>query len=259
MTASSQDISVFDAVPTLLSTADRRSIVTVQQLVAARFGEYAYLEIGSFRGGSLQPHLRDARCVALYSIDLRPATQADERERPPQYAGNTTQEMLEGLTPAYGEQLHKLTCFERDASDVPDSAVAVRPQLCLIDGEHTDAAVLSDFRACLRLAARPCVILFDDANIVYRGLRACVDELRALGEPHRAYVLPDKIGVIEVGDLRLYREPPLVELLATIDAHLSSTASLDRYRRWVVRIKAIPGVRLARRIQLALTRGRPRR
>lgn len=256
MTSVDLDIGFFDAVPTQLSSPDRRSILTVQQLVAARLGEYAYLEIGSYLGGSLQPHLRDERCVAVYSIDTRPAFQPDERGEKFEYPDNTTQRMLDTLAPAYGRHLRKLTCFERGAADVTTGDVPVRPQLFLIDGEHTDRAVLSDFRSCLRLAERPCVVMFDDAHIVYRGVRECIDELRRRGEPHRAYVLPEKIAVIEVGELGLHREPLLLEQLASADAYLFATDALDHYRRWVMAIKDVPGVRLVRRIQnLVLRRG----
>ena len=97
------------------------------------------------------------------------------------------------------------------------------------------------------------MITFDDANIVYRGLHACVDDLRSRREQYHAYVLPDKIGVIEVGDLG-YREPAMIEQLASMEAYLYATESLDQYRKWVIRINAIPGVRLAGRMRLALLR-----
>jgi hypothetical protein len=254
MISTPADIAFFDAVPTQLLPGDRRSILTMQQLVAARLGRYAYLEIGSYLGGSLQPHLRDERCMALYSIDPRPRFQPDERGEDFEYPDNTTQRMLDALTPAYGEFLSKLTCFERDAADLRPEDVPNRPQICLIDGEHTDRAVLSDFRACLGLATRPCVILFDDAHIVYRGIAACLRELEEQGERFRAYVLPRKIGVIEVGPLGLYREPALLDLIATPEAYLEVTESLDHYRRIVMSIKDIPGARLARRVQHALLR-----
>lgn len=256
MTSDELDIAFFDAVPTQLTAQDRRSILTVQQFAAARLGRYAYLEIGSYLGGSLQPHLRDSRCIALYSIDPRPRSLPDERGEKFDYPDNTTQRMLDALAPTYGPHLQKLTCFERDAVEVSIDDVPVRPQLCFVDGEHTDRAVLSDFRACLRLASRPCVVMFDDAHIVYRGLRRCIEELHTRGEWYRAYILPDKIAIIEVGDLALYRDPSVAERLATADAYLFGTAALDHYRLWVMRIKDIPGVRLVRRIQNLVLRRR---
>jgi hypothetical protein len=251
-TLTEPDISFFDAVPTQLLPSDRRSIVALQQVTAARLGRYSYLEIGSYLGGSLQPHLRDDRCLAVYSIDPRPRRQADERGEEFQYQDVTTQHMLDALAPAYGASLSKLTCFERDAAEIKSEEIAIPPQLCLIDGEHTDRAVISDFRACLRLANRPCVIMFDDAHIVYRGFGACVRDLRERGEVHRAYVLPNRIGVIELGDLCLYREPAILDSLAQPDAYLYATDELDHYRRLVMSIKDFSGVRLARRVKNAL-------
>jgi hypothetical protein len=56
---------------TQLSENDRISLLTLQAAVRERYAEYAYLEIGSFRGGSLQPFLVDDCCTTLYSIDPR--------------------------------------------------------------------------------------------------------------------------------------------------------------------------------------------
>jgi hypothetical protein len=246
------DISFFDAVPTQMLPDDRRSILTVQQIAAARLGRYAYLEIGSYLGGSLQPHLRDDRCVAAYSIDPRPRLQPDERGEDFQYQYITTQHMLDALAPAYGAFLGKLTSFERDVADIKSEEFPIRPQMCLIDGEHTDRAVFSDFRACLRIADRPCVITFDDAHIVYRGFAACVRDLQERGEVHRAYILPNRIGVIEIGELYLYREPAIFDRIARPDAYLYATGELDYYRRLVMTIKNFPVVRLARRVRNAM-------
>src|SRR5262249_26485728 len=250
------DISFFDAVPTQLLPGDRRSILTVQQVTAERLGRYAYLEIGSYLGGSLQPHLLDDRCVALYSIDPRPQAQPDERGEDFQYQDVTTQHMLDALAPAYGAALGKLTCFERGAADIKPEEIPIRPQLCLIDGEHTDRAVVSDFRACLRLASRPCVIMFDDAHIVYHGFAACIRDLEAPREVHRAYVLPNRIGVIELGELNFYREPAIFDRIARPDAFLYATNELDYYRHLVMTVKDSPAFRLARRVKNALTHRR---
>lgn len=246
------DISIFDAVPTQLLEEDRRSILTVQQLVARRFGSYSYLEIGSYLGGSLQPHLADERCVAVYSIDPRPPRQPDERGELFDYPDNTTQRMLDALAGPYGAKLEKLRCFDMDARHVSADDVEVPPRLCLIDGEHTDRAVLSDFVACLSLATQPAVIMFDDAHVVYRGLRRCLEEADGRGVAVRAYVLPEKIAVLELGDAGLYREPELAERIATAEAYLYLGEFLDHYRQRVMTMKAIPGVRLARRIRNAV-------
>lgn len=252
------DVSVFDAVPTQLSGADRRSVLAVQQIIAERHPGYAYLEIGSYLGGSLQPHLQDARCAAVYSIDARPPSQPDERGMSFDYPDNTTARMIESLTPAYADALAKLSTFDLDASALPSDAILSPPRLCLIDGEHTDRAVVSDFSFCLNLLERPGVILFDDAHIVYRGISACLKVLRRDGVAHRAYVLPDKIGVIEIGSPDLFCEPQLGSYLATADSYLFLAETLDPYRRRLLRLLTLPGIRQIRAARARLlTRGRP--
>lgn len=243
---------MFEAVSTQLFPDDRRSILAVQEFVARHFGTYSYLEVGSFLGGSLQPHLADGRCVAVYSVDPRPPRQPDERGEQFEYPDNTTQRMLETLRPHYSDQLEKLTCFDLDVSTVPHDAITVAPRLVLIDGEHTDDAVLSDFHAALALADRPCVVMFDDAHIVYRGIRRCVQSLEERGDAHRTYVLPSKIAIIEVGGLDLYRAPEILDLLASPESYFFATEALDHYRRVVIGLKRVPLVRAARHLYNSL-------
>jgi len=246
------DISVFDAVPTQLLEADKRSVLAVREVVGRTYGDYAYLEVGSHLGGSLQPFLLDPRCTLLYSVDPRPLHQPDERGDTFRYRGNSTQHMLDTLAPSYGDHLDKLHCFERHARQVQADELPSRPRLCLIDGEHTDTAVQEDFRACVALAEADCVIMFDDAHVIYRGLRRCLEWLRAEGTPFRAYVLPAKVAVVEVGNLRLAGAPEISDLLVSAEAFLFATEELDRYRRMVVRMKGLPGAALAGRVRRTL-------
>ena len=247
-TSAQPDISVFDAVPTQLLDSDKHSLLVLRQLVGRRFGDYAYLEVGSHLGGSLQPFLVDPRCTVVYSVDPRPSLQPDERGDRYAYPGNSTQRMLDTLQPVYGPQLAKLRCFERHADDLARDEVPVAPRLCFIDGEHTDAAAARDFGACLALAAADSVIVFDDSHLIYRAVRRCTGELEAAGVRYRAYVLPAKLAVIEVGAPLLWQEPELAERLATPDAYLHATDDLDRYRRMVLAAKRVPGVRTLRRV-----------
>lgn len=261
--------SIFsDSVPTLLSESDRRTLVLLRDVIAERFGSYAYLEIGSYLGGSLQPHLLDSRCSAVFSIDLRPERSPDIRTTAGlNYRKNTVEEMCRLLTAAHGAAVvEKLRTFNSDASDVRVGEIAQRPRLCLIDGAHTDTAVLSDFRACLRFSDRPCVIAFDDADLIYGGLGACLGLLREQGVDHYAYVLPTKIAVIEIG-VPIHADVRVMDLLATTDAYFNvmtvmagwRTQALERRRlyeglRSAVRT-FVPGsthlARLVRRVRRA--------
>jgi hypothetical protein len=262
--------SIFsDAVPTLLAEGDRKTLVVLRDVVAERYGSYSYLEIGSYLGGSLQPHLLDARCSAVFSIDLRPKFSADIRSAAGlNYKQNTVEAMRRLLAEAHGAAiLGKLHTFDSDASEVPSSEIHERPRLCLIDGEHTDAAVLRDFRACLRFADRPCVIAFDDADLIYGGLGACLGLLRDEGVEYRVYVLPVKIAVIEIG-LSVHTDRRAVDLLATADAYFNAMTTLtawrtralkydrvwDATRRFVPGSRYVPGV--LRRLHRAVTRQR---
>lgn len=252
------DISIFDPVPTQLFPADRRSILAVQSAVAEHFGEYSYLEIGSYLGGSLQPHLIDERCSAIFSIDPRPRAQPDERGLKFEYPDNTTERMINALRPTYSDHLGKLRTFDSDASEVDPASFTPPPTLCFVDGEHTDRAVYRDFQVCLRASRHRGAILFDDAHIVYRGIAECIRSLREQNISHRAYFLPRKIGVIELGDAGLHRSPLIAELLATQDAYLYLGETLDPYRRRLLRLLELPGVRQLRgwRARL-LSGGRP--
>lgn len=245
------DLSVFDPVPTQLFVEDRGSILAIRNAVIERFGEYAYLEIGSYLGGSLQPHLNEPRCVSVLSIDARPAVQPDERGIVFDYPDNTSERMRATLSPVYGPFLGKLKTFDADARDVPRSELVPAPRLCLIDGEHTDRAVVSDFRVCLTVSARPAVILFDDAHIVYRGIGRCLELLARESIPYRAYFLPRKIGVIEIGDATIHESPRVRELLASSTAYLYLSETLDPYRLRMLRLLGLPGIR-----QLRLWRAR---
>lgn len=64
---SSLDTSLFETVPTLVYAPDKLSLLAVQRAVR-KLKSYSYLEIGSYQGGTLQPHLGDPRCKRIYSI-----------------------------------------------------------------------------------------------------------------------------------------------------------------------------------------------
>ena len=84
------DLSLFDAIPSLLG---------VHRAVMNKHGRFAYLEIGSHLGGSIQPYLLNSASLRIYSIDRRPSSQPDERERDctVSYPENSTELMLHNL------------------------------------------------------------------------------------------------------------------------------------------------------------------
>jgi hypothetical protein len=92
------DLHLFDAIPSQTSRRDRRCLLAMQVVCRERFGEYAYLEIGSHLGGSLQTHVLDPRCRRLYSIDSRPNVQPDDRGKLDLYPGNATERMVKSCS-----------------------------------------------------------------------------------------------------------------------------------------------------------------
>jgi hypothetical protein len=176
------DLSLFDTIETQSMEGDRLAWLAIQRYVR-RAGDYAYLEIGSFRGGSLQQHVADPKCRRAYSIDPRPERSPDNRGRAMQYEGNTTEQMVKNLSRVPNAQLQRLTCFDTDASALEPSRIAVPPNLCFIDGEHTTEAVLSDFRFCQSVARPDSVIVLHDDDIVTPAIRQLLRLLRLQRRP----------------------------------------------------------------------------
>lgn len=177
------DPALFEGVPSQTLPADRLSLLRVQREIRSR-GDYVYLEIGSHLGGSLQPHYADPRCRRIYSIDKRPAAQPDDRGSVYRYEGNSTQVMLDALRRAYpAVDPGKLVTFDRDAAEVNPEAITEKPDLCFIDGQHTNTAVLSDFRFCEQAATADAPILFHDADVTVGALREIRERLRKEQRP----------------------------------------------------------------------------
>lgn len=88
------DTSLLELIPAQLEEDDRRSLLALHAACSQTYGTFAYLEIGSHLGGSLQALVRDPACTAAISIDPRPAWQPDERGPQFGYSDNSTARML---------------------------------------------------------------------------------------------------------------------------------------------------------------------
>jgi hypothetical protein len=232
----SLDQSLFDFVEAQLGPEDRRSLLALHTAWREAYRTFAYLEIGSHLGGSLQALVRDPACDAIVSIDLRPAAQPDERGQVYEYEANSTARMLDGLGRIPGADLVKLTTVDASTDALQPTQMAVRPKACLVDGEHTDAAALRDARFCRALVGDEGCIAFHDSQVVYRGLARFLGELERDGVEHRSYFLPNTIFVVELGPSRLIETPQLAhEVLSNAPAFLVCLLANDHYRRWYVR------------------------
>ena len=205
------DLSLFDPIRSQTSPDDRRALLAVQDAVARAFGAYVYLEIGSFLGGTLQPHVRDSRCESIVSVDLRPEVQPDDMHGVT-IEGNYDHVSSESMRAALRDSLaatgpgadprgvEKITTFECDLTDVPAGAIGAKPHLCFIDGEHTSKAVRSDFAACRKLARPDAVIAFHDAARVIPALEDILAGLKAEGAEHTPLMLGGVVFAIALSD-----------------------------------------------------------
>ncbi len=181
------DLSLFEKIGSETSTEDRRSLLAVQRATTRRHKRYVYLEIGSHLGGSIQPHLVDPRCSRIYSIDPRPSQQLDDRRelRVCNYENNSTERMIELLRVIAPNEVSKIQCFDKDASELDPSQLMDRPQIALIDGEHTEKAALSDFRFCNKVINNDGTIVFHDFGIIFPAIRKICN---ALDEKNLKYI-----------------------------------------------------------------------
>lgn len=230
------DLKLFEKINSQSTEHDKKTLLAIQAATRELKPDYKYLEIGSYLGGSIQPHLLDDKCAKIYSIDKRPPIQPDERGIDYAYENNSTERMLEKLKEVAPDKMEKIVTIDGDSGEISSSQVADKIELCFIDGEHTDAAVLRDFKFCLSVLAENGAISFHDSQITYNGI---ADSLKYLDEksiPYRAYILPHIVFVIEIGEFPLHKNPKILERL--IDNHQSYLFSLqnnDEFRRFANR------------------------
>jgi hypothetical protein len=201
------DITLFDAIRSQSTRGDKQSWLALQCATRDAHAAFAYLEIGSYLGGSLQPYLLDPRCRAVYSIDKRPAEVPDDRGQVFSYRTSSTGRMLENLRAIDAGQIGKIICFDAATREIEPAAVAVAPEICFIDGEHTRRAVLEDFAFCARVCASDAVIGFHDANVIYPAIADIIDGLRRADAPFTAAKLDGTTFVVALGASRVLADP----------------------------------------------------
>jgi methyltransferase family protein len=247
------DIALFSKIESQTSHNDRRSLLAVQSVVRKMAPGYTYLEIGSYLGGSLQPHLLDPQCARIYSIDKRPIRQPDERGVTYIYKNNSTQRMIDNLRSVHEPGLSKLTCIDASSQEIDPAKIESKPRLCFIDGLHLDEAVSRDFLFCMKILSSNGAIVFHDAQITYNALSDVVNHLRENHVPFRAYNLPDTLFLIEVNTFPIHMDPVIREMLTDNYAgYLASLRANDGYRRFAT----MPVFNLLRGLKARITRTR---
>jgi predicted O-methyltransferase YrrM len=227
------DLNLFSKIDSQSTDHDKESFLAIQLAVRKLRPAYRYLEIGSYLGGSIQPHLLDEQCSHIYSIDKRPVKQPDARGFDYTYLNNSTERMLEKLSTVSPERLDKITTIDGDSRSISPTEIKEKVDLCFIDGEHTDEAVLADFNFCLKVLNDDGCIAFHDAQITYNGIASCIQQLEQSGVKFHAYCLPSIVFVIEIGDFPMHKEPAILDRL--VNNHLSYLYSLqdnDHFRKF---------------------------
>jgi hypothetical protein len=230
------DTSLFDAIKSQSTIGDKRSWLALQAATRHAKGEYAYLEIGSYLGGSIQPHALDPMCRVVFSIDKRPLQQPDDRGCFFDYRDSSTARMLRNLQTVAPDQVRKIVCFDSDANSVDPRHITVPPDLCFIDGEHTRSAVLNDFEACATLCAPDAVIYFHDAQVVHPAIAEILEKLKRAARRFTAVKLEGLTFAIAMGGGEVIGSPVVRGLASGGEAYLRAMrrrASRERIARYV--------------------------
>lgn len=244
------DISLYEKIHSQTSDDDKRSILACQKAVRELIGDYKFLEIGSYRGGSLQPFVSDEKCEKIISIDKRPKVSPDERGIDVVYLENTTGKMLENLKEVFPEGISKIRTIDGDVSEIDSKEVSEKPELCFIDGEHTDEATYRDFQFCYKVMANDGAVLFHDAMIIYNAISRIIGFLEENKVKFRAYNLPSVMFVIEIGDFPISKSAAISEMLANnYVGYLEALRFSDQYRQFANR----PLFRFARNLKAKIT------
>jgi predicted O-methyltransferase YrrM len=225
------DLKLFEKIESQSTDEDKRSLLACQLATRELKQSYNYLEIGSYLGGSIQPYLLDDRCSRIFSIDKRPESQPDARGVDYTYLNNSTARMLENLSGV--SETDKIATIDGSTTNIDPSVVDEKIDLCFIDGEHTDNAVVQDFRFCLQVLAENGAIMFHDACVTYNGIEQCLRFLDGTDLRYRAYSLPNVVFVVEIGDFPLHRHERLSEKLTNNHgSYIYSLQANDYYRRF---------------------------
>jgi len=224
--------SSFSEIPAQLSLGDKASFLTLLDAHGSTFGDFTYLEIGSHLGGSIAPLLRHERCLKIYSIDKRPVSQPDDTGQRCYYPGNSTVRMMQNLREIDSCVDAKVVCFDGDTATVPLPTFDLRPTICFIDGEHTDAIAYRDYQFCRKVIQDRGTLVFHDANTLYLTLQRIVTELAEEGLSYEAYCLADAMFVISLGAPQISKDERILVLLRQGGGYLPSLVVNDHYRRF---------------------------
>lgn len=207
------DPTLFCSIESQTTDWDRRALLALHEASAATFRSFNYLEIGSFRGGSLQVVMQDPRCTHVVSIDPRPAATPDKRTGTWTYGDQSAAEMLASLSNLPAADMSKLTTFEVGTDALQPAQLPVKPDYCFIDGEHTDEAALRDARFCALALGGAGIIAFHDCELIKPAIRDFLHE--AWPEVSFALAFTGYTFALELGNLGILRSAVIDRAVAS--------------------------------------------
>jgi len=193
-----------------------KSLIALQESISSWAKTYAYVEVGSFRGKSLQPHINDPDCTYALSIDLRPQVAADDRLVDiTGYDLVTANDMVANLrNHCSDEELSKLEVFTGDSSAVRRRKSKRKFDLAFIDAEHTIRGAFTDFINLLPEMKTNAIIGFDDTMLILPAVEAAAAYLDHAGLANRVVYTKGGVGAILLGtyaDRELIIRPRLLD------------------------------------------------
>lgn len=188
------DIRIFQKVESQTTGQDQRSLLKLQKIISGSISGYTYLEIGSYLGGTLHPHLIDPNCKQVISIDIRISRQKNNWPGPAfvSYDSNNERTMLNRFK-LCGIPIDKLQIHRRDIKELKDLPSV---DLAFIDAEHTFDAVMSDAMHLKPFMAPDSIVSFHDTDLIKDAVDAFA--LKVSASPK---YLPSWIGAIGFGKM----------------------------------------------------------
>jgi hypothetical protein len=238
------DTGLFNSILSQTTSNDQKSLLLLQKLIRKRHPFYIYLEIGSYLGGSLQPHLLDPRCEKIVSIDIHFPFLKDPYDSKEFYPGNSVETMFKNLEKLNSQARDKVKTCEATSYYLSKKDIGMAPHLMLIDGDVSDQSVLMDWSLCKSLNPEATVV-FHNFHIIYNALDQICRDLETSSTAFLAFNLPDDLFVIDLSSPSLCEQQEMKDFIkSNYRGCLTALASNDHYRKFY----AEPHIRWFRKI-----------
>lgn len=238
-----KDISVFSA-PTQTSDDDKIALESIRTFLTDQGVPYHYLELGSYLGGTLLPHLVSPSCGRVLSVDKRVSCQPDERRADGySYTGVTQKDLMDELRRHIDDPqcLVKLETHDGVVRDLDPQMTreqyAPGFHLCFIDAEHTNEAVFSDFLHTWKLAAPDAVIMLHDSWMLAAGIQNIICFLENNNTPFHFSPVKDSVSAFFLGKYAALHQLP--SFIRSVSARPDAYFQECNHRLWNIRRRQV--------------------